>query len=103
MYLNVCFLFENLLAVVGGVDVVAAVASITPSPAPESCCYAGPRFAPARGMRCCGGDNVLDTMCYNVTSYNVTAGSAYTKLYRVSTALQQTSGRKYSHIYEDDG
>ena len=63
VYLNVCFLLENLLAVVGGVDVAAAVASITPSPAP------GPRFAPARGMRCCGG-----TMCYNVTSYSVTAG-----------------------------
>ena len=31
------------------------------------------------------------------------SGSPYTKLYRVATALQQTLGRKYSHIYEADG
>ena len=92
VYLNVCFLLENLLAVVVGVAVVAAVASITPSPAP------GPRFAPARGMRCCGCGNVLQ--CYQPQCYS---GSPYTKLYRVATALQQTLGRKYSHIYEADG
>ena len=84
VYLNVCFLLENLLAVVGGVGVVAAVASITPSWTPLRTC---PRNAVL------WWDNVLQ--CYQLQCYS---GSPYTKLYRVATAL-----RKNSHIYEADG
>ena len=83
VYLNVCFLLENLLAVVVGVA-VAAVASITGTRTPLRTC---PRNAVL------WWDNVLQ--CYS--------GSPYTKRYRVATALQQTLGRKYSHIYEADG